>query len=88
MDATMTTATETTDTTATKTAPTKEEAAAIRRWAEALRVAEETLNSARPDSVRFDVLDDLGIGDAQYHSVIGQIRQERRAAQAAAEKIS
>ena len=77
MDATMT---------GTKTAPTKEEAAAIRRWAEAIRAAEETLYGARPSSVRSDVLDGLGIGDAG-HSVIGQIRQERRAAQIAAEKL-
>jgi len=72
--------------TATETTATKEEAAAIRRWAEALRVAEKALDSARPDSVRLDVLFDLDVD--QFHSLIGQIRSERRSVQAAAEKIS
>ena len=75
-----------TETTATMTAATEEEAAAIRAWAEALRAAEEILCRARPDSVRFDVLYDLHVD--HVHSLIGQIRSERRAVQAAAEKIS
>ncbi len=75
-----------TETTATETTATEEEAAAIRRWAEALWVAEEALNSARPDSVRLDVLFDLDVD--QFRSLIGQVRSERRAVQAAAEKIS
>ena len=79
------TATETTNT-ATKTAPTKEEASAIRRWAEAVRTAEEILGRARPDSVRFEVLYDLHVD--HFPSLIGQIRSERRALEAAAEKIS
>lgn len=73
--------------TATMTAPTKEEAAAIRRWAEALRVAEETLNAARPDSVRFDVLDDLGVEWLEASSVVSRVRLARRAAEEAEEKI-
>ena len=74
--------------TATMTAPTQEETAAIRRWAEALRDAEDALNAARPDSVRFDVLDDLGFEWIEASSVVSRVRLARRAAEEAAEKIS
>ena len=74
--------------TATMTAPTQEEADAIRRWVEALRAAEDALDSARPDSVRFDVLDDLGVEWIEASSVVSRVRLARRAAEEATEKIS
>lgn len=72
----------------TETTATKEEAAAIRRWAEALRAAEDALDAARPDSVRFDVLGDLGVEWIEASSVVSKVRLARRAAEEAAEKIS
>ena len=73
-----------TETTAT---PTREEAAAIRRWAESLRVAEEALNCARPDSVRFEALEYLGIDWLEASSVVAQVRMARRAAEEAEENL-
>ena len=69
------------------TAPTKDEAAAIRRWTEALRAAEEALNAARPDSVRSDVLEDLGIEWLEASSIVSRARMARRAAEEAEKKI-
>ena len=75
-----------TETTAAMTMPTKEEAAAIQAWSEALRAAEEALNSARPDGVRFEVLEHLGIDWLEASSVVARVRLARRAAEEAKKK--
>jgi len=67
----------------TNTAPTQEEAAAIRRWAKAIQAAEEILHAARPDSVRYEVLEKVGLDAIALNAV----RQERRKAQAAVAKL-
>lgn len=70
----------------TATAPTKEEAATIQRWAEALRAAEEALDCARPDGVRFEVLEHLGIDWLEAASIVSRVRLARRAAEEAEKK--
>ena len=77
MDATMT---------ANKPVPTKEEACAIRRWAATLRAAEEDLDRARPDGVRFEVFEHLGLDWLEVSSIVAKVRLARRAAEEAEKK--
>ena len=76
--------------TATKTAPTQEEAAAIRRWAEALWVAEKAISDAYAslDSVRDSALRELRLADIRCFSLLCEVTRHRGEAERAAEKIS
>ena len=81
MDATMT---------ATKTAPTKEEAAAIQRWAEALWVAEKAISQAfrSLDSVRGSVRREINIAEIRCLNLLCAVTKHRGEAERAAEKIA
>ncbi len=68
------------------TAATKKEEAAIRRWAKALRAAEKALDAARPDSVRPEVLEYLGINWLDPRCVVVKVLLARRAAEEAGKK--
>ncbi|MCP4244091.1 MAG: hypothetical protein GY772_26370 [bacterium] len=83
--------------TATETAPTKEEAAAIRAWAEALRAAEKTISQAYHslESIQGSVLREVkldsparpGHVDIRLVNLILEIAKHRGEAELAAEKI-
>jgi len=85
-------------TTAAETTATKEEAAAIQAWAEALRGAQKTLSQAHIQlgSVRGSVLREIKLGspartgpvDIRIVNLIFEISKHRGEADRAAEKIS
>lgn len=69
--------------TVTVTKTTDAERAAIRKWEQALLHAEAILHAARPDSVRYEVLEKVGL-----HAIgLNAVRMERRKAQAAVAKL-
>ena len=75
--------------TATKTAPTQEEADAIRRWAEALWVAEKAMSDAHAslNPVRDSVLREIRLADIRCWKLLCELTNHRREAERAAEKI-
>ncbi len=83
--------------TATETTPTKEESAAIRRWAEALRDAEKAISKAHTslDTVRGSVLREIkldsparpGHVDIRLVNLILEIAKHRGEAERAKEAI-
>ena len=85
------------ETMTTETAPTEEESAAIRRWAEALRDAEKTISQAHTllDSIRGSVLREIkldsparpGHVDIRLVDLICEIAKHRGEAERAKEAI-
>jgi len=75
--------------TATKTAPTKEESAAIRRWAEALWAAEKAISDAYAalDPVRDSVFREIRLADIRCLKLLCEVTNHRGEAERAAEKI-
>jgi len=76
--------------TATMTAPTKEEAAAIQRWAEALWVAQKAISDAHGllNPVRDSVFREIRLADISCMKLLCEITKHRGEAERAAEKIS
>jgi len=62
---------------------TDAERAALRKWEQALLQAEAIIHAARPDSVRYEVLEKVGLEAI----VLNGVRVERRKAQAAVAKL-
>ncbi len=76
--------------TTTENTPTKEEATAIRRWAEALWVAEKAISQAfrSLDSVRGSVRREINITEIRCLNLLCAVTNHRGEAERAAEKIS
>ncbi len=72
------------------TAPTQEEAEAIRRWAEALWVAEKAVSDAHASlhPVRDSNLREIRLADIRCFKLLCEVTEFRVEAERAAEKIS